>query len=286
MIGAKAPAKINLVFEVGPKRQDGYHSVLSLYQSLNLFEEVWVEKSADWRITVTGELQQSELDQVPTDKSNLVMKAANLLAQKAGITNPQPMHFKIVKRVPAAGGVAGGSADAAAALVALNEAWCLGYEKSQLQDFGAELGADVPFALLGGIAIGTDSGVNLESIPAIGMQQVLLVFSKPGISTKESFAVFDELYPNGDLEHTPADLRTLDPNLIGKNSLLEPALRLRPDLAPIMALVPGKVQLSGSGPTLYLIGTSTEVADWKLVFEKRGLATLVTSFGSSGAELI
>ena len=286
MIGAKAPAKINLVFEVGAKRADGYHSVLSLYQSLELFEEVWVEQSDHWRISVTGDLEQAELAEVPTDQSNLVIKAAHLIAQKAGIANPQPMHFRIVKRVPAAGGVAGGSADAAAALVALNEAWCLGFEKAELQKLASELGADVPFALLGGTAIGTDSGVELESLPKQSEQHVLLVFSKPGISTRESFAIFDQLYPNGDLQHTPDQLRDLDAQLVGRNSLLEPALTLRPDLAQIMELVPGRVKLSGSGPTLYLLGTSAEVTEWQQLFNEIGFATLQTRFGTTGAELI
>lgn len=286
MIGAKAPAKLNLVFEVGPRRADGYHSVLSLYQSLALFEEVWVEKADAWAITVTGDLDPAELEQIPLDDSNLVIKAAHLLTNKAGISNPQPMHLKIVKRVPAAGGVAGGSADAAAALVALNEAWCLGFEKAQLQEFGAELGADVPFAILGGTAIGTDSGIQLESLPALEKQNVLLVFSKPGISTKDSFAVFDELYPAGDIHLEPSSLRNPADYSIGRNSLLEPAFRLRPDLQELMDLVPGKVNLSGSGPTLYLLGSKAEVATWKELFQAKGLSTLETSFGTSGAELI
>lgn len=286
MIGAKAPAKLNLVFEVGPRRADGYHSVLSLYQSLALFEEVWVEKAETWAITVTGDLDPAELNQVPLDDSNLVIKAAHLLAAKAGMANPQPMHFKIVKRVPAAGGVAGGSADAAAALVALNEAWCLGFEKTQLQDFGSELGADVPFAVLGGTAIGTDSGIKLELLPALKQQNVLLVFSQPGISTKDSFKVFDELYPAGDINLDASALRNPDDYSIGRNSLLEPALRLRPDLQKLMNLVPGKVNLSGSGPTLYLLGSKAEIETWKKLFEAQGLSTLETSFGNTGAELI
>lgn len=286
MIGAKAPAKINLVFEVGSKRDDGYHSVLSLYQSLNLFEEVWAEQSDDWKITVTGDLPPEDLLQVPTDTSNLVIRAAELIAQAAGLDNPQPMHFKIVKRVPAAGGVAGGSADAAAALVALNEAWCLALSESELRQLGSRLGADVPFALLGGTAIGTDSGVELEPVSNLPSQDVLLVFSKPGISTRESFELFDALNPNGDITLDVESLRNLKPEVIGRNSLLAPALKLRPDLTEMMALVPNRVYLSGSGPTLYLLGGGAEVLSWQQLFEKQGYSTLVTSFGISGAELI
>jgi len=157
VIGAKAPAKINLFFEVGPSRANDYHDVVSVYQSLDLFEEVYVEPAAAWTVTVTGDVGAEALAAVPTDESNLVVKAAKALAAKVDIDNPQPMHFKIVKRVPAAGGVAGGSADAAAALVALNEAWCLGLEQAVIMEVAAELGADVPFALLGGTALGLGS---------------------------------------------------------------------------------------------------------------------------------
>ena len=287
MIGAKAPAKLNLFFEVGPKRQDGYHEVLSLYQSLDLFEEVFVEPSTAWEVVVRGNLPQAELDLVPRDESNLVVKAARLLAHEAGIANPQPMRFEIHKAVPAAGGVAGGSADAAAALVALNQAWCLGFEKPQLISFGAELGADVPFAILGGTAIGKGSGVELTAIKPLESNHVLLVFSQPGISTRDSFEVFDRLYPRGDLGLTKSELIDFDRSLIGRNSLLEPALELRPDLKAIMELVPGRVFLSGSGPTLYCISKSLdELNSWKQVFEDAGYSALVSAFGKTGAELI
>jgi 4-diphosphocytidyl-2C-methyl-D-erythritol 2-phosphate synthase len=180
MIGAKAPAKINLFFEVGPKREDGYHSVVSVYQSLNLFEEVYVEQAETWSISVSGNISRAQLDLVPLDNTNLVVRAAHALAAAAGITDVQPMRFEIVKRVPSAGGVAGGSADAAAALVALNQAWSLGFDLGQLMEVAAGLGADVPFALLGGTALGVDSGVELRQLPALKPQFVLLVFLTPG----------------------------------------------------------------------------------------------------------
>ena len=284
MIGAKAPAKLNLFFEVGKKRPDGYHDVLSLYQALDLFEEVYVEPSDDWKITVTGDLSEAELNLVPRDESNLVVKAAKSISLKAGISDPQPMHFKIVKKVPAAGGVAGGSADAAAALVALNEAWCLGLTATELSEVGAGLGADVPFALLGGTAIGVDSGIELTSIPPLPMTNVLLVFSNPGISTKESFKVFDELFPEGDIHQGVNELKSFDIGLAGRNSLLEPALVLRPDLSGLMGLVPGS-KLSGSGPTFYFL-SSGDLSEAREVYAARGLQTLQTRFSSLGAELI
>lgn len=288
MIGAKAPAKINLFFEVGPKRSDGYHPVISVYQSLELFEEVYVEPASDWSVSVSGNLSQQQLDLVPLDQSNLVVKAAFALAAQVGIENPQPMHFNILKQVPSAGGVAGGSADAAAALVALNEAWCLGLSASELAQVAAKIGADIPFALLGGTAIGVDSGIELASLPAAETRHVLLVFSSPGLSTGRVFEVFDEIYPDGDITKDAADFSSgFDLSQSGKNSLLAAALVLRPDLRELIEVVPEAAKLSGSGPTLYLLSDSLdELNDWQSRYAKLGLESLITRFGNSGAELI
>ena len=288
MIGAKAPAKINLFFEVGPRREDGYHSVVSVYQSLNLFEEVYVEKADSWTVSVTGEISQDQLDLVPLDETNLVVKAAHALASAAGISNPQPMHFKIVKQVPAAGGVAGGSADAAAALVALNEAWCLGFSQEQLIGVASKLGADVPFALLGGTALGLDSGVRLKKLPATKGQFVLLVFSYPGLKTSVVFEAFDKLFPQGDLRQNSNEFEAgFDLSLAGRNSLLAPAVQLRPDLDQLMAVAPKDAKLSGSGPTIYLLNeTESQVRVWEKKYQQLGFETLVSEFGNSGAELI
>jgi 4-diphosphocytidyl-2-C-methyl-D-erythritol kinase len=288
MIGAKAPAKLNLFFEVGPKRDDGYHSVLSVYQSLKLFEEVYVEKADSWSVSVTGEISQAQLDLVPLDETNLVVRAAHALANAAGISNPQPMSFKIVKRVPSAGGVAGGSADAAAALVALNEAWCLGFSQEQLIEVASKLGADVPFALVGGSALGLDSGVELKPLPGVKHQFVLLVFSYPGLKTASVFEIFDRLFPNGDLRESAEKFdQGFDLALAGRNSLLAAALQLRPDLAQLMALVPEGAKLSGSGPTIYLLNESEEkIRVWENQYQQLGFETLVSEFGNFGAELI
>lgn len=288
MIGAKAPAKINLFFEVGPKRQDGYHDVVSIYQSLDLFEEVYVEPAAAWKITVRGEISEEQRLLVPLDETNLVIKAARALAKFVEIDNPQPMHFTIHKRVPSAGGVAGGSADAAATLVALNEAWCLGLESHQLSEVAAGLGADVPFALLGGTALGVDSGVMLTPLPPVHGSFVLLVFSYPGLSTGRVFEIFDRLFPSGDLRVSAESFHNgFDIQLAGRNSLLAPALQLRPDLAELMATVPEGAKLSGSGPTLYLLNSSEEtILEWQKRYQALGLETLVTRFGNQGAGLI
>ena len=280
--------KINLFFEVGPKRVDGYHDVVSVYQSLDLFEDVFVEASESWKVSVTGEVAEIDVALVPKDESNLVVKAAKSLAKSVGIDNPQPMHFKIHKRVPAASGVAGGSADAAAALVALNEAWCLGLDRQALIEVAKGLGADVPFALLGGTALGLGSGADLETLPPVDSREVLLIFSSPGISTAESFRVFDRIFPNGDMGRDPKDFANgFDLELVGRNSLLKPALELRPDLSALIELRPGRAMLSGSGPTLFLLSeASGELENLQKRYQELGFETKITRFGSQGAGLI
>lgn len=288
MIGAKAPAKINLFFEVGAKQQDGYHPVISVYQSLDLFEEVYVEPSSNWKISVTGDISIDQLELVPTDESNLVVRAAKTLARAAGMTQVQPIHFKIVKRVPAAGGVAGGSADAAAALVALNQAWGLNFSREKLSLLAAELGADVPFALLGGTALGVGSGADLSALPSLEDRHVLLVFSYPGLSTARVFEHFDIQFPAGDLATDATQFASgFDLSLAGRNSLLASAVQLRPDLPELMQLTGNQAFLSGSGPTIYLLSESIEqIERWRKIYQDAGFATLVSKFGSSGAELI
>lgn len=248
MTTASAQGKINLVFQVGAL-SSGYHEVRSIYQAIDLAETVTVRESNSWEIEVLGEVPNLEL--VPRDESNIVVRAAVELARSAGITNPQPMKFTIQKRIPVAGGMAGGSADAAAALVALNEHWCLGKSDAELAEVGAKLGADVPFALLGGTALGTGTGTQLTKLSDNPTLHILLIFSEFALSTKDVFQAFDSIRPAGD--ELAADLKENYSNRIGENSLLPAALKLRPDLKSVLELDLG-IQggfLSGSGPTVW-----------------------------------
>ena len=289
MIYASAPGKVNLFFEVGPVRADGYHSVLSLYQSLAIRQSVGVEPAEDWVVETTGSLPQRQLDMVPADESNLVVVAAKALAKFAAIENPQPMRFKTYKEVPVAAGLAGGSADAAAALIALNEAWCLGLDLTQLSKVGATVGADVPFALLGGTAIGIDTGVELTSLPTIPKLHVVLIVSPFGLSTGSVFQKFDELYPGGDMTLTKDQLLssvsagTLS---FGRNSLLPAALNLRPELGELFETLNFPLMLSGSGPTLAFASASAEEAATAAAAAKAlGHLVIQTTTDSRGAAL-
>lgn len=259
MIWASAQGKINLFFQVGDLQPDGYHPVVSLYQALDLEERVGVAVNENWEIEVVSDLPN--LGEIPLDESNLVIKAAKALAKFVGIENPQPMRFVIQKQVPVAGGMAGGSADAAAALVALNEAWCLGLEQAELMEVGSYIGADVPFAILGGTALGSDTGIELNPHPQVVFSPIVLLINNNPLSTKSVFQEFDRL----DLGEVLA-VPEFDSGLkwLGKNSLTQAAFSLLPELADIAQqdFGCGKGLLSGSGPTLWYLAQD-EVAAQK-----------------------
>lgn len=291
MISAIAPAKINLAFLAGPLRPDGYHSVISIYQALDVFEKVSVESSHDWSVELVG-VNLAEADRIPVDGSNLVIKAALELAKHVGIEKPQPMRFVIEKRVPPAAGMAGGSADAAASLVALNRAWGLDLNSIELSKVAGKIGSDVPFALLGGTALGLDTGIELTPLPPLGVHFALLVFSTPGLLTADVFLEFDRLFPAGNLTKTPDQVRNEYESGIGKilgdNSLEVAAYSLRPDLFGMAQLIPGKKAfVSGSGPTLFMLSKdSKEVDSWNQAFIASGFSAIVCKTSNGSAELV
>lgn len=288
MIYASAQGKINLYFAVGQRRADGYHEVQSLYQAVDVRELVGVEKSDRWQVSVKGNLSESQKGLIPTDETNIVILAAKALAEYVGISNPQPMHFEIHKGIPVAGGMAGGSADAAAALVALNESWCLGLEMPQLLEVGAKVGADVPFALMGGTAIGTGTGTELEALPPFRKLWIVLLRSDFGLSTRAVFQEFDRINSSGDQFLKTTEVRSLSDAEVGKNSLLQSALNLKPELGDLLSLDLGISAglLSGSGPTIWFYSDSFERASHALnTLQGLGHDALMTQTVDLGARL-
>jgi 4-diphosphocytidyl-2-C-methyl-D-erythritol kinase len=257
VIWASAQGKVNLFFQVGDLQPDGYHPVVSLYQALDIQERVGVAVSDQWEIRVVSDLPN--LGEIPLDESNLVVKAAKALAKFAGIENPQPMRFEIQKQVPVAGGMAGGSADAAAALVALNEAWCLGLDQNALMEVGSSIGADVPFAILGGTALGSDTGIELSPHPQVVSQPIVLLINNNPLATKSVFQEFDRLDLGEELS-VPEFGASLD--WLGKNSLTQAAFSLLPELADLAEqnFGCGTGLLSGSGPTLWYLAQDEAAA--------------------------
>lgn len=261
----RVPAKVNLQLAVGQVRGDGFHPLVTVFHAVSLFDEVTVVAANDLTVAVTGEGAAS----VPTDESNLAVKAATELANAAGLRSAG-VRIQISKKIPVAAGLAGGSADAAATLVACNELWNTGLSAAELSEIGADLGSDVPFALIGGTAVGRGRGEQLTAALAAGGYHWALAFGQVGLSTAQVYATFDRLRTArgaaGDQPATQADpelshplmaaLRSGDPARVGPllvNDLQPAALSLQPDLRRTLAAgrehgALGAV-VSGSGPT-------------------------------------
>ncbi len=271
-VHVRAPGKLNLFFEVGDVQEDGYHDVASAYQAVSLYEDVWASPSDEFTISISGSVDVSG---VPADDRNLALRAARLVAKKAGYRGG--VHLEIVKHVPVAGGMGGGSADAAAALVACDGLWGTDLGGPQLQQLAARLGADVPFAMMGGSAVGTGRGDQLSPALAQGRFDWVIVPAEGGLSTPEVYRHLDELRTHPDI--APASqvplvatgvlqaLRSGDPAALAehvRNDLQTAALSLRPDLAIALdaGLEYGALagMVSGSGPTLAFLAADPPAA--------------------------
>jgi 4-diphosphocytidyl-2-C-methyl-D-erythritol kinase len=195
-VTARAPAKVNLQLSVGALRDDGFHSVVSVFHAVGLYDEVTVEQAGQTSVLVTGEGSAS----VPTGPGNLAVRAAAALSRAAGLSRgggrgpgSGGVRIQIRKRIPVAAGLAGGSADAAAALVACNELWQAGATPQELSKIGASLGSDVPFALAGGTAVGQGRGELLTSVLAAGSYHWVLAFAAAGLAAADVYAACDRL---------------------------------------------------------------------------------------------
>lgn len=275
-IRVSAPAKINLLFAVGALKSDGYHEVASLYHAVDLRDEMTVSPSKNWAIAISGTISQLQKDAVPSGEDNLVVRAAKEVAKIAGIENPNPVRFEITKNIPVAGGLAGGSADAAAALTGVNELWCTGLSADQLHTAAMALGSDVPFSLIGGTAIGKGRGENLEPIEVVPTFNWVLAFSEIGLSTPLVYRRLDEIRTSRGEDITAARnldvpeklisaLRSGDARALAKelrNDLQEAAIDLRNELAETIRIGESAGALigfvSGSGPTVVFLTDSAE----------------------------
>lgn len=278
-ITVSAPGKINIFFKVGALQENGFHEVLSVYQALDLRESVTVSASNSWQVSVSGALSAEQIAAVPTGEDNLVVRAAKSIAELAGLDDPHPVNFEIAKNVPVAGGMGGGSADAAAALLAVDELWCTGIDGDSLLNKAAELGADIPFALLGGTAIGVGKGDDLEPIDDVSQLNWVLVPMDAGLSTPRVYAKLDEIRAargeNPEMVATPSKPHELisalkfgDAHEVAKhlhNDLQEAAVALMPELSATMqaGIAAGALaaMVSGSGPTVAMLAESAAAAE-------------------------
>jgi len=268
----RAPAKINLHLGVGAPREDGFHPLLTVYQAVGICDDVTVSRSAGWSLGVTVP-DWMDADAVPVTGDNIVDRAARLLAVHHGIDDKEiKAEVSIAKSIPIAGGMAGGSADAAAALVALDRLWGVETSDEDLLRIAGDLGSDVPFALLGGTALGTGRGELVERVRDDGTWWWVAVIDTEGMSTPAVYRHFDELNPDADPEPPAADdlleaIHTGDVDLLAaslRNDLQEAAFDLRPSLSDVIdrgereGALRGLV--SGSGPTCVFLTESADAA--------------------------
>jgi 4-diphosphocytidyl-2-C-methyl-D-erythritol kinase len=267
---ARAPAKINVHLAVGPRRPDGFHALETVFLAVSLFDTVTAAPGDGLSLTVAGEGSGGE---VPADRGNLVWRAAELLAESAGV--PADAALAIDKSIPAAAGLAGGSADAAAALVALDALWGTRARREDLTELAARLGSDVPFSLHGGVAFGIGRGERLSPVLARGPFHWVLGIAAEGLSTPAVYAELDRLRDEGRspepaLGATDAVLAALRsgplPALAAAlhNDLQAPALSLRPALRRALGAAADAgaeaVLVSGSGPTVAALAAGEDDA--------------------------
>lgn len=267
-VTVRAPAKINLGLGVGPLRADGYHPLQTVYQAIGLYDDVTVSSCQEWQVEVRS-TSEIDVSSVPLDQSNLAVRAGKLLQAHHGLVE-SPARIEIAKGIPVAGGLAGGSADAAATLVGLDRLWNLRTSDDDLLSIAAQLGSDVPFALIGGTAHGTGHGEIVEPVPDAGSYWWLLVPHPEGLSTPAVYAEYDASPAPLSVEPVSRMLAALaagDPVQLAAalwNDLAEPAFRLRPDLRDVVEAVRrtsalGQL-LSGSGPTVLALAESADHA--------------------------
>ncbi|MEU4998313.1 4-(cytidine 5'-diphospho)-2-C-methyl-D-erythritol kinase [Streptomyces sp. NPDC021622] len=264
-VTVRVPAKVNVQLAVGAARADGFHDLANVFLAVGLYDEVTVTPADELRVTCEG----PGSDQVPLDRTNLAARAAELLAARYGIA--PDVHIHIAKDIPVAGGMAGGSADGAGALVACDALWGTGAPRGELLDICAELGSDVPFSLVGGAALGTGRGEKLEPLEVGGAFHWVFAVADGGLSTPAVYREFDRLTPVApDPEASPVlldalrtgDVAGLAASMV--NDLQPAALSLFPSLKDTLAAGTAAGALaalvSGSGPTTAFLADDADAA--------------------------
>jgi 4-diphosphocytidyl-2-C-methyl-D-erythritol kinase len=303
-VRVKAPGKVNVSLAVGPLRPDGYHSVASVYLAVSLYEEVAATSTAASGITISLSPESTlDLDAVdiPLDSNNLAYKAAAIMADVS--ERATGVHLEITKRVPVAGGMGGGSADAAATLLACDALWNSGLSREELAHLASELGADVPFSLLGGTAVGLGLGDELSPALVKAKTHWVLVVADYGLSTPEVYRTLDRLRaaegveasePTGVDPQILASLRGGDAESLSRvlvNDLQRASIELSPALRDTLGIgeshgaIAGIV--SGSGPTVALLADDSVAAEALAEdLQRYGLAALPVHGPVPGARII
>lgn len=266
-VTVRVPAKVNVQLAVGAARPDGFHDLANVFLAVGLYDEVTVTPADELRITCEG----PDAAQVPLDRTNLAARAAIALAARRGI-EPN-VHVHIAKDIPVAGGMAGGSADGAGALLACDRLWGTGASRAELLAICAELGSDVPFSLVGGVALGVGRGERLTALEAGGTFHWVFAMAEGGLSTPAVFREFDRLAEGREIPEPVASAELVEALAKGdaealaaavSNDLQPAALSLFPELADTLAAGRGAGALaalvSGSGPTTAFLARDAESA--------------------------
>jgi len=283
---ARVPAKVNLQLSVGPLGSDGFHEVTTVFQAISLFDDVTVATAPDGdgiKISISGQTSSG----VPADSSNLAVKAAELMIKNYDL--PTDLIIKLKKEIPVAGGMAGGSADAAGVIVGLDSLFELGLSRDEMEVVGSKIGSDVPFSICGGVAIGTGRGDQITPALAKGNYSWVLALSGQGLSTPSVYQECDRLREGLSIsspavsEQLMQALRAGDAKALGKaltNELqpaacsLRPALRLVLDVGVDYGALGGIV--SGSGPTVaFLVSDDDHAMDLTVALSASGVVSSV-----------
>ncbi len=296
-VTVRVPAKINLQLAVGPLRPDGYHGLVTVFHAISLFDEVTVAPADADSVTVSGE----GAEHVPEDGDNLALRAVRALRAEQARRGRAPgdgVAVAIDKRIPVAGGMAGGSADAAAALVACNELWDAGLTQAELCEVGSAIGSDVAFAVLGGTAVGRGRGEQLtQALVAPARYHWVLALADGHLSTPAVYGRLDRMRSGRDVaeprlsSELMSALRSGDTERLGaalSNDLQAPAIALFPALRK--TLTAGReagalgALVSGSGPTCYFLASDDRHAtDLAVSLSGAGVCRSVTTAAGPAA---
>ncbi|CAB4846950.1 unannotated protein [freshwater metagenome] len=282
----RVPGKVNLQLSVGPLGSDGFHEVTTVFQAISLFDDVTVSEGVSKSgvtISVTGQTAHG----VPADASNLAIRAANLMIKEYEV--PADLEIKLKKEIPVAGGMAGGSADAAGVIVGLDSFYELGLSRDEMEKIASQIGSDVPFSISGGVAIGTGRGDQITPALAKGSYTWVLALSNQGLSTPAVYQECDRLREGLSIASPQVSevlmqaLRAGDAKALGKalsNDLqaaacsLRPALRLVLDVGIDYGALGGIV--SGSGPTVaFLVSDEEHAMDLTVALSASGVVSSI-----------
>jgi len=298
-VSVRVPAKVNLQLSVGPREEDGFHNLVAVFQAISIFDEVTISLSQP-KTGITVSVVGDQTHGVPADSNNLAAQAAALMAKEYDLD--LDVHIEIKKSIPVAGGMAGGSADAAATIVAIDYLFSLGMNREEMSEVASRLGSDVPFMLNGGTAIGTGHGDQLTSALSRGTYHWVLALSTHGLSTPAVYAECDRLRTGLDIVEPQTNealmqaLLAADPESVGAaliNDLqpaacsLRPALRLVLDVGQEYGALGALV--SGSGPTVaFLVADEESGLDLAVALTASGVVgSVARAYGPvAGAKVI